>query len=110
MQQPDQQPETERGEYGPPADVYRQIARGFNRPDYPFAAVLLNATSDGGIIPTVLNLFDARTASEWWGGFRLSGIFYGVLFDNQWLSQSGGRAKLVREYLHGGTWLGPMTP
>ena len=101
--------ENERGEYGPPADVYRRIARGFNRPDYPFAVVLLSVV-DGAIVPTTLNLFDAKDAYEWWGPDHLSGIFYAALFDNQWLERRGGNPRLVREHLHGGKWLGPIPP
>jgi hypothetical protein len=102
-----QQPEEARGEYGPPADMYRRIARAYNRLDYPLAAVLLHTNSAGEIIPWVSNLYSPGYAYEWWGGPRLSG-FYGALFDNQWLDR--GPVRLVREFLRGGKWLGPIMP
>lgn len=103
-----QQPENARGEYGPPADMYRRIARSFNRTDYPFAAVLLTARNGVILPPDVLNLFDARGAWEWWRPPRLDGYFYGALFNNQWLDR--GPVTLVREFLRGGKWLGPIQP
>lgn len=122
-----QRSEEERGEYGPPADVYRRIARGFNRLDYPYAAVLLYTNREGGIFPLVFHIHDARDAWEWWGGSRLEGSFYGALFANhllrpsgQWTQRDGRPAfirdpgfappKLEREFLRGGKWLGPMPP
>lgn len=100
----------EHGEYGAPAATYRQIARGFNRPDYPFAVVLLSVNQDGAILPVTLNLFNARDAWEWWETRLHKGIFYAALFDNAWLERRSGHARLVREHLHGGKWLGPLPP
>jgi hypothetical protein len=97
--------ETERGEYGPPADVYRKIARGFNRPDFPFVVVTLS-TVNGAIVPSTWPLSGAQEAWAWFPRYLPSGIFYAAMFNNEWISR--GPARLVREYLHGGKWLGPI--
>lgn len=105
----------ERGEYGPPADVYRRFARAYNlsrlaqrhAEDLPFAAITLS-TVDGAPVPTVWQLYDAAYATTWWGRHLPPGIFYAALFNNTWFPRYP--PKLVREYLHGGKWLGPISP
>ena len=108
-------PPEERGEYGPPADVYRRYARAHNLShlarrlpeDLPFIAITLS-TVNGVPVPTVWPIGGAADAAQWWGLHLPSGIFYAALFNNDWYPRYP--PKLVREYLRGGKWLGPIPP
>jgi hypothetical protein len=108
-------PEDARGEYGPPAAEYRRYARAYNLArlqhrhpeDLPFTAITLS-TVNGVPVPAAWQLNDAAYAAQWWGLHMPPGIFYAALFNNDWFPRYP--PKLVREYLHGGKWLGPIPP